>query len=71
MKIVYERTKCIGCGSCVAVCPDFWEMVDDGLPTLKGSTENPQTGNYELEIQEKGCNAEAVDICPVQIIKIV
>ncbi|KKT26765.1 MAG: hypothetical protein UW11_C0006G0031 [Parcubacteria group bacterium GW2011_GWA2_43_9b] len=29
MKIIIERQKCIGCGSCVAVCDKYFEMADD------------------------------------------
>jgi len=69
MKIIQDRTKCIGCGACVAVCPKYWEMSDDGLATLKGGKINAKTGNVELE-SEDGCNKEAAESCPVQIIKI-
>lgn len=70
MKIIHEKQKCIGCGACVAICPDFWEMGDGGLAHLKGARENSETGNDELEISDAVCNREAVDSCPVQIIKI-
>ena len=69
MKIKQEREKCIGCGTCVAVCPDFWSMGDDGKSNLKGAQDNGQ-GSFELEIAEAGCNKEAASACPVQIIKI-
>jgi len=67
MKIIIERQKCIGCGSCVAVCDKYFEMADDGLASVKGGQMNGE--NMELEIQEAGCVQEAVEICPVQIIK--
>ena len=70
MKIILERKKCIGCGSCVAVCPKFWEMAEDGLTDLKGGKTNSKTGNDELEVKAVDCNQEAADSCPVQIIKI-
>jgi len=71
MKIIVERPKCIGCGSCVAVCPKFFEMADDddGLVSLKGSTKNDDDFE-EVEIEDSSCAQEAVEICPVQIIKI-
>ena len=50
-KIIHEREKCIGCGSCVALCPKFWEMEEDGKSSLKGGKQNPE-GNYELETKE-------------------
>lgn len=70
MKIILERKKCIGCGSCAAVCPKFWEMDADGLTDLKGGKINSKTGNDELEVKAVDCNQEAADSCPVQIIKI-
>jgi len=69
MKIIHEREKCIGCGSCVALCPKFWEMGEDGKSTLKNGKRKSE-GNFELEITEAGCNQDAADSCPVQIIHV-
>ncbi|OGZ17867.1 MAG: hypothetical protein A2Z78_01445 [Candidatus Nealsonbacteria bacterium RBG_13_36_15] len=69
-KIIQEREKCIGCGSCVALCPKFWEMGEDGKSSLKGGKQNSE-GNCELETKEIGCNQEAADSCPVQIIQVI
>lgn len=66
MKIVQEHSKCIGCGSCAAVCPKFFEMGDDGLANIKGG--QTINSNMELEVQNPACAKEAGDICPVQII---
>jgi len=71
MKIIHEKEKCIGCGSCVALCPKFWEMADDGKARLLNSKENQKTGNFEIEIEKAECNQEAADACPVQCISIV
>ena len=70
-KIILERQKCIGCGSCAAVCSKYWEMGDDGKSHLKDSKVNPETGNEELETEEISCAQEAVDVCPVQCIHII
>ena len=70
MKIIHEREKCIGCGSCVAVCPKYWEMVDDGKSNLLGAKVDFKNGNQELEIKEIECNQDAADSCPVQCIHI-
>ena len=70
MKIIHEREKCIGCGSCAALCPKFWEMAEDGKSKLLNSKVNAESGNYELETNEAGCNQEAADACPVQCIRI-
>jgi len=71
MKIIHQRKKCIGCGSCAALCPKYWELAEDGLAKLKGGKTNPKTGDDELEIKKVECNQEAAEACPVQIIEIV
>jgi ferredoxin len=59
MKIEIDRDKCIGCGACAAVCPENWEMKDDG-----------KAAPIKKEIKEIGCNKDAAEGCPVQCIKI-
>ena len=71
IRIVHERAKCIGCGSCVALCPKQWEMAEDGLATLINAVKNGQAGNYQSEVDKAGCSQEAADSCPVQIIHII
>jgi ferredoxin len=70
MKIIHEREKCIGCGSCAALCPKFFEMADDGKAKLIEGQKNAE-GNDELEVEDVECAQEAADACPVQIIHIV
>ena len=55
-KIVIDKEKCLGCGVCTQ-CDNF-EMKDGKSVTKKS------------EIEELGCNQNAVDICPVDAIKI-
>jgi len=43
-------------------------MAEDGKARLLNSKKNPETKKYELEVQEIGCNREAAESCPVQII---
>jgi len=69
MKITHQWNKCIGCGNCAAVCPDFWVMEDDGKAKLKGAKET-ENGIFELEVDNGGCNKEAASACPIQIIKV-
>jgi len=59
MKVKIDKGKCIGCGSCEAVCPDFFEMDDENKPHFKENKE-----------KDKSCIKEAADICPIQIIEI-
>jgi len=70
MKIIHERNKCIGCGLCITLCPDFWEMGDDGKSQLINSKKT-KNEDYELEVNEAGCSKEAAESCPVKCIKVV
>jgi len=70
MKVIQEHKKCIGCGSCAAICPKYWEMSSDGKAKLIGSEFNSKKENYELDIGEVGCNQNAADACPVQCIHV-
>ncbi len=69
-KVIFEREKCIGCGSCTFACPDYWEMGEDGMSNLKGGKKNEETGNIELDVEEVGCNKEAEEGCPALCIHI-
>lgn len=66
-KIKLEREKCIGCGSCSAICPKYFEMAEDGRSHVKGST---GADIEELEIQKVECAESAAEACPVQCIHI-
>jgi len=68
-KVIHQKDKCIGCGTCIAVCPGFWHMGDDGKASLKDAKDVGE-GKFELEIEDIGCNKEAAASCPVQIITI-
>lgn len=67
MKIIQEHEKCIGCGSCAAICPKYWEIDNNGKGRPKNHKINSK-GNYEIEIKEIECNRETADACPVQCI---
>jgi ferredoxin len=50
--------ECIGCGQCVNACDNF-DLGDDGKSHPK-----------KEEVEDKGCNEAAADVCPVHAIKI-
>lgn len=60
-EIWQERAKCIGCGACVATCPENWVMAKDGKSKPKKKV---------ISQSELGCNKQAANICPVSIIRI-
>ncbi len=70
MKIVLERDKCIGCGTCAALCPEFWE-IEDAKAVLKGAQkkdENSEELDAELDDKQMECNKQCIDNCPVACI---
>lgn len=62
MKIIINKEKCIGCGTCVVLCDEVFELGPDNKSRLKKGREG--------EIEDVGCAKEAVQSCPVQCIKI-
>ena len=71
MKIIFEQEKCIGCGSCAALCSKYFELNEKGKSNLKGSKIDSKTKNQELEIAKIECAKEAATSCPMQIIQII
>jgi len=70
-KVLHYKKDCISCGACAAICPEFWEMDEDGLAQLKGSSLIDD--HWELEInseEDRAKNQEAEEACPAQIIKV-
>ncbi len=49
-----DKDKCIGCGLCVSICSEVFEM-KDGKAKVKAQKDNP-------------CVKEAINSCPVSAI---
>lgn len=59
MKVSIDQTKCVACGSCVAICPEVFEMKEDGTVNVKSEyigKDIPQ--EFEAKVRE------AHDMCP-------
>ena len=64
----YEKEKCIGCGACAAVAPEFWDMEGE-KSVLKGSKEvKPDIFLHDIKDSEFEINQDAADSCPVECI---
>lgn len=61
MKVVIDRSGCIGCGLCAETCPEVFRMGDDGLAEVCA----------KLDTSVEDCAAEARDNCPVSVISLV
>ncbi len=70
-KILHYKDQCISCGACAAICPEFWEMDEEGLAQLKESEKvEDRWERIILTEDDRSRNQEAADACPVQIIKL-
>jgi len=57
MKVKVDTEKCIGCGACVSLCPDVFELRDGKAVVKEAET-------------DKECAKEGAESCPVQAIKV-
>ncbi len=58
MKIKIDKEKCIGCGTCVALCPEVFDIGEDGKSYVKNP--NGKCDNIE----------EVINACPVGAISV-
>jgi len=67
-KIQLEREKCIGCGSCQALCQKYFEIQEDGKSHIKDAVKQDVE---EIEVEKLECAEPAAEACPVQCIHII
>ena len=59
MKVNVNKDMCIGCGACAAVCPEVFEVNDEGYAVVKGEV--------APEVEQKA--QDAMDGCPAGAIE--
>jgi len=59
MKVKVNKEACIGCGACVAICEDVFELNDEGLSQVK-------VPEVKEDLHDKA--QEAVESCPTEAI---
>jgi ferredoxin len=71
IRITQQRIKCIGCGHCVEVAQNNWQMNEaDGKADLIASKEKKGFYSTISSDDDYEPNIEAQNICPVNIIKV-
>ena len=61
MKARVDPELCNGCGPCVDICPDVFELNEEGIAVVKVD---------EIPAELKETCGEAVDNCPTEAISI-
>jgi ferredoxin len=61
MKAIVDKNLCLGCGICVEVCPEVFEMGDDNKAAVKVDPVPPEV---------EGSCRDAAEQCPESAIKI-
>lgn len=59
MKATINKNLCIGCGTCVSMCPDVFEMSDDHKSQVK---ENSDSSKCNLKDVATACPASAISV---------
>lgn len=65
MKVKINKETCVMCGSCVAICPEVFEMKDDGIVDVKAEYQNTQIEDGILLEKAK----QAKEACPTTAIE--
>ena len=61
MKVRIDPTLCNGCGPCIDICPEVFELDQDGIAIVK-------VNQIPVDLEE-ACR-EAADSCPTEAIAI-
>ena len=61
MKVSVDKAKCIGCGLCMAVAPEIFEMGSDGKSHVKKQPEN-ETEEKKVMNAKESCPTEAIKV---------
>ena len=60
MELKVDKDLCIGCGACQAVCPDVFEIEDDGLATTIVDKVPAEVEEDAIDAKE-GCPTNAIE----------
>lgn len=71
VRIIFYRSKCIGCNGCVEAAPERWRISrKDGKGTLIGAEEKKGIYQTLVDMDEYAKNQRAATNCPAKIIRL-
>ncbi|NIQ06100.1 MAG: ferredoxin [Candidatus Korarchaeota archaeon] len=69
MKVVVDEETCIGCGTCVGLCPEVFELGSDGKAYI--TEDYREDDSFEGEVPEDiECTKQGAENCPVDAISV-
>jgi ferredoxin len=68
VRVIRVREKCIGCGACAALAPEYWEVDQEGKSKFKQADSNELI--LSLDEEELRMLIEAAEACPVNCINV-
>ncbi len=60
MKLKINKDLCIGCGACQAICPEVFEIEDDGLASVIVEDVEDELKDDAIDAKE-GCPTSAIE----------
>lgn len=70
MTITHDRVKCIGCGQCASVCPEYWYIDNDGKARMRNSIDKKGIAVGKIDNDDLPQMEEVVKLCPLHLINI-
>ena len=69
-KVKVNQEACIGCGVCVSMCPDVFELSPEGKSQIVEKFRGASPAEGEIPEDLRSCVEGAADNCPVKAITI-
>lgn len=65
MKVVVDKTRCVGSGMCTSIAPTFFDLDDDGSLVVKNDGEvDPSDAQAVTAVED------AVACCPMEALRL-